>query len=55
MNELYISDCLIYFKTDKNTYDEAMDEFLEKCIDAGIDINIEKACLRDENGCEVDE
>lgn len=55
MNELYISDCWIYFKTDKNTYDEAMDEFLEKCMDTGIDINIEKACLRDENGDEVDE
>lgn len=55
MNELYISDCWIYFKTDKNTYDEAMDEFLEKCMDEGIDINIEKACLRDESGDEVDE
>lgn len=32
-----------------------MDEFLEKCMDTGIDINIEKACLRDENGDEVDE
>lgn len=31
MNELYISDSSIYFKTSENTYDEAMDEFLSKC------------------------
>lgn len=55
MNELYISDCWIYFKTNANTYDKAMDEFLKRCVDADIDINIENACLRDENGDEVDE
>lgn len=54
MNELYISDCWIYFKTDKNTYDEAMDEFLKACANADIDITIENACLRDENGVDVE-
>ena len=29
MNELYISDSSIYFKTSENTYDEAMDEFID--------------------------
>ena len=43
-----ISDCWIYFKTKEKIYDKAMDEFLKRCIDAGIDINIERARLRDE-------
>lgn len=55
MNELYISDSSIYFKTREKTYDKAMDEFLKVCVNAEIDITIENACLRDENGCEVDE
>lgn len=50
MNELYISDSSIYFKTSENTYDEAMDEFLSKCASAGIDIYIENAVLRDSDG-----
>lgn len=55
MNELYIYDSQIYFKTNGNNYDEAMDEFLKKCADIGIDINILSAELRDENGEEIDE
>lgn len=55
MNELYISDSSIYFKTREKTYDKAMDEFLKVCVNAEIDIIIENACLRDEDGCEVDE
>ena len=54
MNELYISDCWIYFKTDKNTYDEAMDEFISKCASAGIDICIENAALRDSNAHDIE-
>ena len=50
MNELYISDSMIYFKTKANTCDEAMDDFLKKCVDAGIEITIEKAYLRNEGG-----
>lgn len=55
MEELYIKDCQIYFKTNANTYNEAIDEFLKRCADADIDINIENACLRDKNGDEIDE
>lgn len=55
MNELYVSDCWIYFKTNAKTYDEAVDDFLKKCSDIGIDINIESAELRDENGEEIEE
>ena len=36
MNELYVSDYWIYFKTNAKTYDEAIDDFIGKCIDAGI-------------------
>ena len=36
MNELYISDCWIYFETKEKTYDKAMDNFLKRCVDAGI-------------------
>lgn len=53
MNELYISDSSIYFRTNANTYDKAMDEFLKACVTANIDIAIENACLRDENGSDV--
>ena len=55
MNELYVYDSQIYFKTNANNYDEAMDEFLKKCADAGIDIIIHCAELRDENGKEIEE
>ena len=55
MNELYVSSCWIYFKTNGKTYDEAMDDFLRKCADTGIDISIENAELRDENGEEIDD
>lgn len=54
MNELYISDSSIYFKTNENTYDEAMDEFLSKCASAGIDIYIGNAALRDSDGNDVE-
>lgn len=54
MNELYISDSSIYFRTSENTYDEAMDEFLIKCASAGIDIYIENAVLRDSDGNDVE-
>lgn len=49
MNELYVGECWIYFKTKKDSYDEAMSEFLKACNDAGIEITIDKAELRDED------
>lgn len=55
MNELYVKDCWIYFKTDKNTYDEAMDEFLKKCVEADIDISIVNAKLRDKDGNDIEQ
>lgn len=55
MNELYVSDCRIYFKTNAKTCEEATDEFLKRCVDAGIEITIESAELRDENGDEIEE
>ena len=55
MNELYVSDCRIYFKTNAKTCEEATDEFLRKCADAGIEIVIERSELRDEDGEEIEE
>lgn len=55
MNELYINDCYVHFRTNEKTYDKAMDEFLKVCVEADIDIIIENACLRNEKGEEVDE
>ena len=55
LNELYIRDSSIYFKTSAESYDEAVDEFLKTCANADIDITIENACLRDENGNKVEE
>lgn len=54
MNELYISNSMIYFKTKSDTCEKAIDEFLKKCEDVGIDITIEDSCLRDENGIDID-
>lgn len=53
MNELYISDSYIYFKTNENTYSKAMNEFFEKCEEAGIEISIDNAKLRNEDGNEI--
>lgn len=54
MNELYINDCWIYFATKASTYDEAMDQFLKKCVEADIDISIVNAKLRDEDGNDIE-
>lgn len=53
MNELYVNECYIYFDTNKGNYDEAMDEFLNRCNEAGIEITIDRAVLRDKNGNEI--
>ena len=55
MNELYINDCWIYFATKASTYDEAMDQFLKKCVEADIDISIVNAKLRDEDGNDIEQ
>lgn len=55
MNELYIRDMCIYFKTNATTYEEAENEFEEACDRAGIEIC--GGCdgvLRDENGEDID-
>lgn len=54
MNELHINDCWINFATKASTYDEAMEEFIGKCVDADIDINIMYATLRDKDGNDIE-
>lgn len=54
MNELYFEG-YGYFRTETDKYDKAMDEFLEAAEKAGIEIIIEKAELRNEDGEVIDE
>lgn len=54
MNKLHIGDAYICFETNAKSYDEAMDEFLSKCVSAGIDIIIDCAVLRDSDGNDIE-
>ena len=49
MNEIYFNG-YGYFKTDADNYDDAMSKFLDAASQAGIEIEINKAELRDEDG-----
>lgn len=43
MNELYVNDSIIYFKTKAESYDKAIDDFLKACVNADVgDKAIEK-------------
>lgn len=55
MNELYIKDVYMYYKTNATTYEEAIDEFEELCNKIGLEVR--GGCdgvLRDENGEDID-
>lgn len=49
MNEIYFNG-YGYFKTDADNYDDAMSKFLEAASQAGIEIEINEAELRGEDG-----
>ena len=49
MNELYIGNCRIYFSTEAKNVDDALDEFVKKCEDAGIDVEFDTAELLTNN------
>lgn len=55
MNELYVSDCSIYFRTNANTLDDAIEEISSRCIEEGIEINVDCAVLRDSDGNDIDD
>lgn len=55
MNELYINDCWIYFKTNEDSATAALDKLFEICEDNGIELVVEKYALRNENGEDIEE
>lgn len=54
MNELYVSDCSIYFRTDANTCDDAIEELFNQCMETGVEIDVDHAVLRDSDGNDID-
>ena len=50
MNELYVNSCWLYFKTNAENHDQAVDQLINACAEVGVDINIEEAELRDLEG-----
>lgn len=50
MNELYVNSCWLYFKTNAENHDQAVDQLINACAEVGVDINIEDAELRDLEG-----
>lgn len=55
MNELYVSDCYLYFETRSDNKDEALDQLMAVCSANGIQLIVDKAVLRDSNGEEMEE
>lgn len=55
MNELYIGSLVMYFKTNKTTYDEAYAELEAACDKVGIELcGGRNGELRNENGEAID-
>ncbi len=55
MNELYVSDCYLYFETRSDNKDEALDQLMSVCSANGIQLVVDRAVLRDSNGEEMEE
>lgn len=54
MNELYVSKGYLYFKTKTDNTALAVDKLIELCAANGIELTVEKAYLRNENGEDID-
>lgn len=54
MNELYVSEGCVYFKTKTDNAALAVDKLIELCAVNGIELTVEKAYLRNENGEDID-
>lgn len=50
MNELYVDECWLYFKTKE----EAIKKLYEACDAAGIELTIENSALRNEDGEDIE-
>lgn len=55
MNELYLNDCYIYFKTKETSAKEAMEKLEKICWQNGIELCVYHAFLRNEDGEDIDE
>lgn len=55
MNELFIEKGWIYWRTNKDNAEDALDELFEVCIKAGIELIVENKVLRDADGNDIDE
>lgn len=61
MNELYVDECWLYFKTKEVSKEEAIKKLYEACDAAGIEIpfdpnmlTIENSALRNEDGEDIE-
>lgn len=55
MNELYVPECYLYFKTKTDSVAVAVDKLIKLCAANGIELTVEKAYLRNEDGEDIDE
>lgn len=55
MNELYVPECYLYFKTQTDNVAVAVDKLIKLCAANGIELTVEKAYLRNEDGEDIDE
>ena len=53
MNELYVDECWLYFKTKEVSKEEAIKKLYEACDAAGIELTIENSALRNEDGEDI--
>lgn len=54
MNELYVPEGYLYFKTKTDNVAVAVDKLIKLCAANGIELTIEKAYLRNEDGEDID-
>lgn len=55
MNELYVPEGYLYFKTQTDNVTVAVDKLIKLCAANGIELTVEKAYLRNEDGEDIDE
>ena len=55
MNELYVPEGYLYFKTQTDNVAVAVDKLIKLCVANGIELTVEKAYLRNEDGEDIDE
>lgn len=54
MNELYVNECWLYFKTKECTKEQAIQKLYDVCNSVGIELTVENSVLRNENGEDIE-